>query len=100
MEFFKIANSWPITLLVYGLVAACVIAGLFYREWIAKFLGEVKIELTKCTWPWNPEQTGLRRYKELVDSTVVVAVSTLLLGAYVSLFDFLLSRFVGLLVRF
>ncbi len=100
MEFFKIANSWPITLLVYGLAAGALFVVLIKRAQISKFLNEVKIELSKCTWPWNPELTGLRKYKELVDSTVVVAVSTLLLGAYVSMFDFLLSRFVGLLVRF
>ena len=35
---------------------------------ISNFIREVIVELKKCTWPWDPAQTGLRRYKELIDS--------------------------------
>ena len=100
MEFLKIGSSWVVTILVY--VTGLVALGLFlaHRAGIMKFLEEVKVELSKCTWPWNPEQTGLRRYKELIDSTVVVAVSTLLLGSYVSMFDFFMNHLVGWMVKF
>ena len=41
-----------------------------------------------------------RNYRELIDSTAVVAMTTLVLAAYTSGFDFLISRVVGWLVRF
>jgi preprotein translocase subunit SecE len=55
---------------------------------VKNFLGEVKIELQKASWPWDPKEKGFRRYKELVDSTLVVVIAMLLLGGYVALFDF------------
>ena len=58
------------------------------------FFNEVKVELQKCSWPWDPKEKGFRRYKELLDSTVVVAIAMLLLGGYVALFDFVLVNFV------
>ena len=30
-----------------------------------KFIGEVKVELDKCSWPWDPNLTGFKKYKEL-----------------------------------
>jgi preprotein translocase subunit SecE len=54
------------------------------------FFGEVKTELLKCSWPWDPKERGFRRYKELWDSTLVVVISMVLLGGYVALFDFVL----------
>jgi preprotein translocase subunit SecE len=54
------------------------------------FLGEVKVELQKASWPWEPKEKGIKRYKELTDSTLVVIIAMLLLGGYVSLFDFIL----------
>jgi preprotein translocase subunit SecE len=100
METLKIGNSWLWTALVY--IPALIVLALVLarRAAIVRFLGEVRAELAKCTWPWNPEQTGLRRYKELVDSTVVVVVVTVILAAYVTTFDFLITRLVGLLVKF
>ncbi|MFH1067346.1 MAG: preprotein translocase subunit SecE [bacterium] len=100
MEALKIADNWLLTALVWGGSLAVLAVVLYYRAPISKFFGEVKAELQKCSWPWNPEQTGLRRYKELIDSTVVVLVSTILLATYVSVFDFLLSHLVRLVVRF
>ena len=38
-----------------------------------KFISEVRVELAKAQWPWDPNEKGFRRYKELNDSTVVVA---------------------------
>lgn len=42
------------------------------------FLDEVKVELKKCTWPTQPE---------LVQSTIVVIVSVVLLAILVGLSD-------------
>jgi preprotein translocase subunit SecE len=58
------------------------------------FLNEVILELRKCSWPWDPKEKGVRRYKELIDSTLVVIIAMLLLGGYVALFDFVLVNFV------
>jgi len=55
------------------------------------FLREVKVELLKATWPWDPKQkTFGAKYKELIDSTIVVIVAMLMLAAFVSVFDFAL----------
>ncbi len=66
---------------------------------VKDFLGEVKIELQKASWPWDPKEKGFRRYKELVDSTLVVVIAMLLLGGYVALFDFVLVNFVHFFTR-
>jgi preprotein translocase subunit SecE len=58
------------------------------------FFNEVKVELQKASWPWDPKERGFRRYKELVDSTLVVIIAMLLLGGYVALFDFVLVNVV------
>ena len=42
------------------------------------FLGEVKVELKKCTWPTR---------RELVGSTTVVVISVAILGVFVGLSD-------------
>ncbi|MBB5351855.1 preprotein translocase subunit SecE [Haloferula luteola] len=56
---------------------------------ISRFLGEVKNELRKASWPWesDPKIKGFKKYKELVDSTVVVLIATVLLAGFVSLWD-------------
>ncbi len=53
-----------------------------------KFIGEVKAELYKATWPWDPKEKGFKRYKELVDSTMIVVIAMLLLAGYIALWDF------------
>jgi preprotein translocase subunit SecE len=58
------------------------------------FFSEVKVELQKASWPWEPKEKGFRRYKELTDSTLVVIIAMLLLGGYVALFDFVLVNVV------
>jgi preprotein translocase subunit SecE len=58
------------------------------------FFREVKVELQKATWPWEPKEKGVKRYKELTDSTVVVIIAMLLLGGYVALFDFVLVNII------
>jgi preprotein translocase subunit SecE len=66
---------------------------------IKNFFSEVKVELQKCSWPWDPKERGFRRYKELSDSTVVVVIAMLLLGGYVALFDLVLVNVVHFFTR-
>ena len=66
---------------------------------IKTFFNEVKVELQKASWPWEPKEKGIRRYKELTDSTMVVIIAMLLLGGYVALFDFVLVNFVHFFTR-
>ena len=66
---------------------------------VRNFFSEVKVELQKASWPWEPKEKGIRRYKELTDSTMVVIIAMLLLGGYVALFDFVLVNFVHFFTR-
>jgi preprotein translocase subunit SecE len=63
------------------------------------FLNEVKVELQKASWPWEPKEKGIKRYKELTDSTLVVIIAMLLLGGYVALFDFVLVNVLHFFTR-
>lgn len=58
---------------------------------VSRFIGEVKGELRKANWPWesDPKIKGFKKYKELVDSTIVVLIATILLAGFVSLWDFI-----------
>jgi len=73
--------------------------GLLMFTKAKNFFSEVKIELQKASWPWDPKEKGFRRYKELTDSTLVVVIAMLLLGGYVALFDFVLVNFVHFFTR-
>jgi preprotein translocase subunit SecE len=66
---------------------------------IRKFVTEVRVELGKAQWPWDPSEKGFKRYKELADSTMVVLIAMVILGAYIALFDFFLINIVGFLTR-
>ena len=63
------------------------------------FFSEVRLELVKASWPWDPKQKGMKRYKELTDSTLVVIIAMLLLGGYVALFDFILVNVIHFITR-
>jgi len=63
------------------------------------FFNEVKVELQKASWPWDPKEKGMKRYKELTDSTLVVIIAMLLLGGYVALFDFIIVNFIQFFTR-
>ena len=63
------------------------------------FINEVKVELQKASWPWDPKEKGMKRYKELTDSTLVVIIAMLLLGGYVALFDFILVNVIQFFTR-
>jgi preprotein translocase subunit SecE len=81
------------------ILAAIVLATLLvkYRARLLKFFGEVKVELAKCAWPWDPNQTGLKKYKELFESTLVVIISVVLLAGFVTTSDLVLAHVVGAL---
>lgn len=68
---------------------------------IRNFLEEVKAELRKATWPWDsdPKAKGLKKYKELVDSTVVVIIAIILLAGFVAISDLLLSEALMLIAK-
>jgi preprotein translocase subunit SecE len=80
---------------ILGVLAVSLL--LVFRVTIAKFIGEVRVELDKCSWPWDPNQTGLKKYKELRDSTVVVILSVIMLAGFVTSSDWVLTHLVGFL---
>lgn len=53
----------------------------------------------KASWPWDPKEKGMKRYKELVDSTLIVLIATLLMGGYVAGWDFLLNIVLGFIFK-
>ena len=55
-----------------------------------EFLGEVRQELAKCTWPTRPE---------LIESTIVVVISCLILATYVGISDALLMQLTSMIIR-
>lgn len=66
------------------------------------YFSEVRTELYKATWPWIPKdkgEKGFKRFKELIDSTVVVFVAMLLLGAFVSFIDLVMINVVEMLTK-
>jgi preprotein translocase subunit SecE len=74
-----------------------VVLLLVFRKPVFTFVAEVKVELAKCSWPWDPNQTGIKKYKELIESTAVVIVSTVLLAGFVTTSDLVLAHVVGFL---
>ena len=66
---------------------------------IRRFISEVRTELAKASWPWDPNEKGFKRYKELWDSTVVVLVAMLIVGGYIAFFDVILINIVNFLTR-
>ena len=68
---------------------------------VSKFVGEVKSELRKASWPWNPDPKvkGFKKYKELIDSTLVVLVAMIMLAAYVALWDLVHQNVVSYLTN-
>jgi preprotein translocase subunit SecE len=63
------------------------------------FFSEIKVELQKASWPWEPKEKGFKKYKELVDSTLIVVIAMLLMSGYVAFWDFMLVNIVGYLTR-
>ena len=84
---------WTYFLIV--LAVTLVVLVLRFRKRVFAFVSEVKVELDKCSWPWDPNQTGLKKYKELIESTVVVVISVVLLAGFVTSCDWILTHLVG-----
>ena len=57
---------------------------------IRKFVGEVVAELKKVSWSTR---------RDLIDSTWVVLISSAILGVFIGVTDFVLSKLVGLLFK-
>lgn len=63
------------------------IPGIFDK--FASFIGEVGVELRKSAWPTR---------QELVESTVVVVVSVVMLAVFVGICDLILMRLLKLII--
>jgi preprotein translocase subunit SecE len=63
------------------------------------FVSEVKVDLQKASWPWEPKEKGMKKYKELIDSTLIVVIAMLLLSGYVAFWDFIMVNIVGALTK-
>ena len=96
---FLIGGSWPVTILTWLGGIAAVAALLYYRTHIRDFTSEVKVELAKASWPWEPKEKGSKKYKELIDSTLVVIIAMLLLSGYVAGWDFMMTVVMGKLMK-
>jgi len=59
------------------------------------FFSEIKVELMKASWPWDPKEKGMKKYKELTDSTLIVIIAMLLLSGYVAGWDFIFNMLMG-----
>jgi preprotein translocase subunit SecE len=57
---------------------------------IFKFFKEVKVELGKVTWP---------NRQELIGSTIIVIVLSVLMAVYIGFLDFVLSSLFGRIIR-
>ena len=99
LDLIKIGDSWITTGIVYAvlLLLGFVIIRNFAK--ISSFIGEVKGELRKASWPWDsdPKAKGFKKYKELIDSTIVVLIAVILLAAFVQFWDFVQVLIVGFL---
>lgn len=52
----------------------------------AKFLREVRVEMSKVTWPTR---------EELISSTIVVVIAVAIAGVYIAVFDAVFSRLIS-----
>ena len=57
---------------------------------IKKFFSEVVVELKKVSWSTK---------QELINSTWVVIISAAALGVFIAMVDFVLSKFIGVIIR-
>ena len=59
------------------------------KKGLAKFMRDVRVELSKVTWPTR---------KELIQSTIVVLVAVSIAAAYTGVLDFVFQRLVTLVI--
>lgn len=69
-----------------------IIGGVFAYLWrkghlmrVSNYVAETREELRKCTWPSRDELAG---------STLVVLITTIVLGAFIIASDYIILRFV------
>jgi preprotein translocase subunit SecE len=97
--------KWGGTIFNTTTIILLVVLLVLYLIWrklgtgIKTFLGQTSAELQKCTWPWDPSQTGFKKYKELIDSSVIVIVASIFLSAFVMSADFILLKVIGFIIR-
>ncbi len=88
MDFFKVSGSLAFGVFIWLILLVAVITAFSKRALLGSYLRDVMTELQKATWPWDPkEKTFAAKYKELIDSTLVVIIAMILLGAVVSTID-------------
>ena len=98
-------DTGPNWVLIAIVVVKLLLAWVLRKKiwWFFKiYLPQVKTELQKATWPWVPKdkgEKGFKRFKELTDSTVVVFIAMMLLGAFVSLWDLILFNIIELFTK-
>ena len=66
---------------------------------LRRFFSEVTAELQKCSWPWDPKERGVAKYRELIDSTSMVVIGMLLMSGFVSLWDLIMINLVGWMTK-
>lgn len=101
LEYIKISDSWVATGIVYAIALVVIIVLIKNLAKVSSFIGEVKGELRKASWPWDsdPKARGFKKYKELVDSTIVVLIAVILLAGFVQFWDFVQVYVVGFLTK-
>ncbi len=98
-SLLAVLPDWFWTAVTGAFALAAVVLLIMYRKPIRLFIAEVRTELFKASWPWDPKEHGFKRYKELVDSTMVVVVAMVLLAGYISLCDLCLNNIVLALTK-
>ncbi len=91
-------NWFTLTLIGIGLAIVIYVIAAKGGQ-IRKFIDEVTVELKKASWPWDTREKGAKRYKELIDSTLMVAIAMLLLGGYIAFWDFIMVNIVSALIN-
>ena len=56
---------------------------------VKKFVSEVAVELKKVSWSTR---------KDLIDATWIVFLSSILLGVFIGMTDFVLSKLLGVII--
>ena len=80
------------TFIIWIAVAGVAFGFLWRKGYLLKlshFVGQTRDELKKCAWPTK---------EELKSSTVVVVISTALVGFYTVGVDFIVMRLMGLIM--
>ena len=81
-------NIGSILMIVLAVIVFFLVATNFAK--IKKFILEVSTELKKVTWSTR---------KDLIDATWIVIISSVFLGLFIGGTDFVLSKFLGIIIR-